>query len=88
MRSDSSPFSPLTNVVACAVSAHQIRHVAIASTEDSACYNPKSYGALLREGQTNGESGAFTRSAVDLDRAVVVLNDFLGDIEAQPGAVL
>src|SRR5581483_2789390 len=47
---------------------------------------PLASGCLKRE--TNDEGGADVRGAIDFDRAVMVLDNFLGDVKAETGAAL
>ena len=41
-----------------------------------------------RRGQANGENGSGARRAVHFDRAVVIFDDFLRDVETEAGATL
>src|SRR5947208_1917786 len=43
---------------------------------------------VIQQGEANGEAGAYLRSAVDLDRAIVIFDHFLRDVETEAGAAL
>src|SRR5213079_1004856 len=43
---------------------------------------------VIQQRQTNRETGADLRSAVDFDRAVVIFDHLLGDVEPEAGAAL